>query len=315
MKRVQLFVVGIILMSLCGQVFSNVLEDLYELAVVLDTQKSFSELVKTDGFVSALKNIEETQGAAEILNELVTELKIDNTVFSTHRISFLYDDLYALFSDNSEVFSIDDFPWTAMFREHYREIRDVYLAYEERLVYIPKFIEIFYGNDVVLPNKTQIDERLENPWKVLYLRYANIDTDNAERFPITMCLVNKTPCCEAMFSVLTPYARLKKHIDPYKGIIRYHLALEVPQDSQNCFLVINDKKLHWAEGQDLMFDERCFHWAENNTDERRVVLFLSIKRAFTNSIVEWINNTILDLLNIEIGAGIKCINDSALRTI
>jgi len=120
------------------------------------------------------------------------------------------------------------------------------------------------------------------------LRVLNKDTDNAPHFPFTMSLINQISCPAVMFSILTPHAQLAPHSDPDAGVIRYHLGLKVPKDKENCFLVVNDKKLHWQEGHDLMFDETYIHSAENNTNERRVVLLLNIVPEYSNPIIFWL---------------------------
>lgn len=56
---------------------------------------------------------------------------------------------------------------------------------------------------------------------------------------------------------------------------------------------MNGKVLHWREGEDLMFDDMFLHYAENNTTQQRVVLFLDIKRDFKNIFINILNTLML----------------------
>lgn len=112
-------------------------------------------------------------------------------------------------------------------------------------------------------------------------------------FPNTMKLVNKCPCTLAFFSVFEPGTKLEPHIGLYKGVMRYHLPIIVPDDFEKCFINVDGNVLHWREGEDLMFDDTFLHHAENNSNERRVVLFLDIKRDFNNIFINMLNSLIL----------------------
>ena len=51
---------------------------------------------------------------------------------------------------------------------------------------------------------------------------------------------------------------------------------------------VERKKYH--EGQDLMFDDMMFHSVENNTPERRVVLFVDFAKPYANLFVRALNS-------------------------
>ncbi len=67
----------------------------------------------------------------------------------------------------------------------------------------------------------------------------------------------------------------------------------MPDQWQNCFIVVDGKKLHWRTGQDIMFDDMFLHHVENNTDQPRVILFLDIKRDFKNVLLNLANTLFL----------------------
>jgi beta-hydroxylase len=100
----------------------------------------------------------------------------------------------------------------------------------------------------------------------------------------------------AFFSVLEPRQYIKPHWGYWKGFVRYHLGVIIPNDNadRKCWLRVNadaednkkrDKSLvergqkyFWHEGQGIVFDDTFLHDAANDSDEVRVVLWLDIKR-------------------------------------
>ena len=79
------------------------------------------------------------------------------------------------------------------------------------------------------------------PWEVLFLRVYNKDTDKIKYFPKTHSLISKIPGCSlAMFSILYPGKIIPPHIGPYKGILRYHLAIIAPKNYTECELIVNN---------------------------------------------------------------------------
>ena len=63
-----------------------------------------------------------------------------------------------------------------------------------------------------------------------------------------------------------------------KGLLRGQLAVRVPEQSEACFLRVEDQICHWQEGRLLVFDDTYRHEVQNNTDEERVVLLLHFDR-------------------------------------
>lgn len=184
------------------------------------------------------------------------------------------------------VFDPADFAWTQSFRDGWRGIRDEFLAYTQ-------------AHDP--PAYADIDSvysscNLNGGWKTVFLRAYGADTEAMREFPETSRLIRGAPCTLAFFSVLEPGARLAPHHGVYKGVIRYHLGLIVPDDTDNCFIDVDGQKLHWGEGRDLMFDDLYLHHVENNTQQRRVVLFLDIRRDFRNVFMNMLNTALLRVI-------------------
>ena len=127
-------------------------------------------------------------------------------------------------------------------------------------------------------------------WKRFYLKWYGASLKSAQRFcPQTLKLLEGIPSVKgAMFAALPPSASLCKHRDPYAGSLRYHLGLVTP-NSDDCFIMVDGQKYSWRDGEAVMFDETFLHYAQNNTEQNRIVLFLDVKRPVTFFLVDWLD--------------------------
>ncbi|MEL7133345.1 MAG: aspartyl/asparaginyl beta-hydroxylase domain-containing protein [Pseudomonadota bacterium] len=108
--------------------------------------------------------------------------------------------------------------------------------------------------------------------------------------PETTRLVESLPSIKgAMFASLPPGARLVKHRDPFAGSLRYHMGLSTPNDDA-CFIEVDGTRYSWRDGQAVMFDETYIHYARNDTDQNRVILFLDIRRPVWFAPIDWLNS-------------------------
>ena len=89
----------------------------------------------------------------------------------------------------------------------------------------------------------------------------------ALRCPETTRLVESVPGMEtAMFSILSPGKHIPPHHGPYKGVLRYHLGLLVPEPEDQLGISVGGQVAHWSEGESLVFDDTFEHSAWNDTD-------------------------------------------------
>ncbi|WP_043307494.1 lipid A hydroxylase LpxO [Pseudomonas sp. ML96] len=116
-------------------------------------------------------------------------------------------------------------------------------------------------------------------WKRFYLKwYGDSHPSAAELCPQTTALVKSIPQIKAaMFAELPPGARLVRHRDPYAGSLRYHLGLVTP-NSDECFIEVDGERYFWRDGEAVLFDETFIHYAENKTEQDRVILFCDVER-------------------------------------
>ena len=136
-----------------------------------------------------------------------------------------------------------------------------------------------------LPNLQDISEDQKHItqdalWKIFYFYgYGCRSDENCARCPDTTRLIEAVPGMRtAFFSILSPGKHINAHRGPYKGVIRYHLGLIVPEPREQCRIRVGDSFSCWQEGKSVLFDDTNSHEVWNETDGMRVVLFMDIDR-------------------------------------
>ncbi len=178
------------------------------------------------------------------------------------------------------------FPWVNHVEGKWRAIRaelDALLLNREQ---IPNFQDISEDQKVL----TEGDQ-----WKTFFFyAYGQKAEQNCDRCPTTARLLQCIPGMKtAMFSILAPKKHIPEHRGPYKGVLRYHLGLIIPEPRTNCRIRVGKDVRCWEEGKSLIFDDSHLHEAWNDSDSYRVVLFVDFLRplffplSFLNRIMVW----------------------------
>jgi aspartate beta-hydroxylase/beta-hydroxylase len=116
-------------------------------------------------------------------------------------------------------------------------------------------------------------------WKIFYL-YAMGEKPEANRAkcPETAARLDRIPnLFQAFFSILDAGKVIPPHCGPYRGYIRYHLGLVVPEQAPPS-LRIKDQVYTWKEGESVLFDDSWEHEVRNECPGDRVVLIVDIRR-------------------------------------
>jgi len=168
-------------------------------------------------------------------------------------------------------FETDQFPWVEHIERNWTVIRDEMAALLEDHDALPNFQDI---------SKDQIEITDDDRWKTFFLYGYGFEAElGVEMCPRTAALMREIPgMTTAMFSILSPRKHILDHRGPYKGVLRYHLGLIVPEDAPACRIRVGDDIRHWEEGKSLIFDDTFNHEVWNDTDETRVVLFVDVMR-------------------------------------
>lgn len=190
--------------------------------------------------------------------------------------------LFYLFSSvgNKPFINTAQFSQLNVFEDHWQEIRDEAISLN-RQTHIKASEEL---------DDMGFNSFFKTGWKRFYLKWYGASLPSAnELCPRTVELINQVPDVKgAMFAMLPPGAKLVKHRDPYAGSLRYHLGLVTP-GSDDCYINVDGEKYAWRDGEAVMFDETYLHYAANNTDSNRIILFLDIRRPVTFAPVDWFN--------------------------
>ncbi len=163
------------------------------------------------------------------------------------------------------------FDWIPALEGEWRTIRaelDAVLAYRDEL---PNF------QDISIDQASITDD---DGWKTFFFFAYGFRSDaNCRRCPRTAALLEAVPgLTTAFFSILAPGKRIPEHRGPWRGVLRYHLALRVPEPPESAGISVGGETAHWREGASLLFDDGYEHHAWNDTDGVRVVLFVDVIR-------------------------------------
>lgn len=174
-------------------------------------------------------------------------------------------------SARQEFFPLDQFSWVAEIEEHWKDIR----AELDRLLSAADLIPNFQDIQVEQRVLTQDDR-----WKVFVFHgYGRSVPKNLKRCPQTAQLLQKIPgLTTAMFSILRGQKHVPEHRGPYKGVLRYHLALKVPEPITLNRIRVGRETRYWEAGKSLIFDDTFPHEVMKETDGDRVVLFVDLIR-------------------------------------
>ena len=162
------------------------------------------------------------------------------------------------------------FPWTAMLRDNWREIRAEAEALLPKMNAVPPLRS-------VSPDHRRIAR--SDLWKSFFLfGYGYRVEENCRRCPKTAALVARIPHLNsAFFSILLPGTHIKSHRGPTKGLVTCHLGLMVP-DGDRCRMQVADRVVGWREGDCLMFDDTYRHEVWHEGDTPRIVLLIQVRR-------------------------------------
>ena len=162
---------------------------------------------------------------------------------------------------------------------------------------IPRFHEVDS-----LQKQISAEKDAKKNWRTFYLYcYGEKPAHNRALCPKTAALLDSIPgIYQAFFSILEGGKSIPPHDGPFCGILRYHLALKVPQKNPP-LIRIKDQSYTWQEGKSVMFDDTWEHEVINHSEEIRVVLFLDIMRRHVPTYLLKINKLLLRSLGTYYG--------------
>jgi len=163
-------------------------------------------------------------------------------------------------------------PRLRLIDQHYSEIREEMLKLLPEKDGIPRYHDLDAG-------QTDISANTDHDWKVFML-FAMGEKPQANRAkcPRTCAALDQIPdLFQAFFSILDPGKHVPAHCGPYRGYLRYHLGLQVP-DRDAPSIRVKDQIYTWKEGESVLFDDSWDHEVHNRSDQIRVVLIVDVLR-------------------------------------
>jgi beta-hydroxylase len=211
-----------------------------------------------------------------VRHRLTRQLSDHSTVMAPYNI-FVY---WRSAVPNTPMQDVQRFPDLKPLRDNWQVIRD-----EASALYGQGMIRAADGT-----NDLGFNSFFRKGWTRFYLKwYSDYLPSALQQCPQTVDLLRRTPSVKAaMFAVLAPGSELGPHRDPFAGSLRYHLGLVTP-NSDDCRIFVDGQMYSWRDGQDVMFDETYIHWAENKTDQYRIILFADIERPLKGPISRAVN--------------------------
>src|SRR5580704_11804727 len=188
---------------------------------------------------------------------------------------------------NSSVIDAKAFDWVERLEKNSEEIRQ-------------ELVALLYGQKH-LPNIQEISPRQWNlsrndGWKSYFFFVLGHRIDESyKRCPETGKLLDSIPGLSlAFFSVLAPRMHIKAHRGSYKGVVRCHFGLIVPEPQTDVRMRVLDKMIYWEEGKCVIFDDTHKHEVWNDTNGIRVVLLLDVCRPMPR----WMMSLNMKVLNL-----------------
>jgi ornithine lipid ester-linked acyl 2-hydroxylase len=126
---------------------------------------------------------------------------------------------------------------------------------------------------------TQESNEKDGGWRIFALKFGHrYIAANCEKAPFLYTLLQQIPNVRAcFFSILDGRKHIPLHTGYFKGLIRYHLAMIVPEPKKT-YIMIHEKKYHWYEGKGFLFDDMFPHEVYNRSEQRRIVIYMDIDR-------------------------------------
>ena len=184
---------------------------------------------------------------------------------------------------------LGEYPALRVLEDNYQVVREECLALLERRHDIPNVDSL---------SATYTSAGIHAiAWKSFMFKSGRFIDENCVLAPKTAALLRRIPnVYTAFFSILDPHQHIKPHWGYWKGFVRYHLGVVIPENNRDqlCWLRINaqpeaqdrsrreeienGEKYYWKNGASVMFDDTFLHDAANESGEVRVVLFLDVAR-------------------------------------
>jgi len=158
----------------------------------------------------------------------------------------------------------------------WRALQQEALDIASNLGAVPRFHEL-------MAQQAAISAADDRDWRMFVVKaYGVTIRTNAARCPVLAALVAADPdVLSASLSFLAPGKQVPAHRGPFRGVIRYYLALSVPAGADGrpgTVLTIDGRAHRLGDGQALLWDDTFVHDVRNDTPGLRIALLLDVRR-------------------------------------
>jgi len=203
-------------------------------------------------------------------------------------------DYYEKKLNNPAYLSLDEhFPEHKILENNWELIRDEAIELLKKHA-LPEFHDVDKGQEFISNNDGK-------KWNIYVMKlYGKWVKTNSKRLPKTYKLLKGMKSVTTVnLSVLAPGKHIPAHRGPYKGILRYQLALEVPKE-EKCRIYVDGKPHYWKEGKGVLFDDTYMHEVKNETNEHRIALLLDVKRKKMPTGLKWFDHLFYKMIQLGI---------------
>ncbi len=191
---------------------------------------------------------------------------------------------------NPPVFSNDLFPFTQSLEKNWPAIR-------RELEQVMQFHEALPAIQDIQQEQSVLSS--DQKWKTFFLfGFGTKSEQNCAACPETTKTLEEIPdLLTAFFSIMYPSKHIPAHEGLFKGIVRTHLGMIIPNNnaSNECRMQVGDKTISWKEGKAVVFDDTYTHEVWNDSNGIRVVLLIDTIRPFKSPFSN-INRGIINLI-------------------
>ena len=168
------------------------------------------------------------------------------------------------------------FPNAQRFVDRWTDIRREALAVAGMLKQVPRFHDI-------MPAQADISANDGRDWRMFIMKAYGVTVENnLRRCPTIAALLEEAPeVVSATFSYLAPGKHIPEHRGPFRGILRFHLMLSMPNDGNGkpaCVMNIDGVPYRLGDGESLLWDDTYPHEVWNRSDRVRIALLLDVWR-------------------------------------
>lgn len=190
--------------------------------------------------------------------------------------------------------AVTEFPNATSFAAAWQAIRDEALAV--RMEKAPRFHEI-------MPEQADISANDGLDWRMFVLKAYGVGVpENLARMPVLGSILARCPEVKsAAVSFLAPRKHIPRHRGPFRGIMRFHLGLQIPRlpDGRPAtIMMIDDEEYRIGDGECLLWDDTYPHEVLNLSDSPRVALLLDVWRPHMPADMEVLSRAIVGIVQL-----------------